>query len=235
MDLPQPLLTGRLLRRYQRFLCDVELDTGETLKAHCPNPGSMMGLKDPGLRCWLSSSDNPKRKLKHTLELLEADDTLVGIHTGRPNALAEEAIVGGVIPELQGYASLRREVRYGENSRVDLFLENGADSRPCFVEVKNVHLRRRDDLAEFPDSVTSRGAKHLAELAAQVADGARAVMLFIVQRDDCQSLAMADDLDAHYAKAFATARAAGVEALAYVCKVTPEAITVYRQIPIAGP
>lgn len=232
MDLPQPLVPGRLVRRYKRFLCDVELESGETITAHCPNPGSMMGLKDPGSPVWLSRSSNPKRKLAYTLELIEADDTLVGIHTGRPNGLAEEAILAGAIPELAGYATLRREVRYGTNSRVDLLLEDGPDPRPCYVEVKNVHLRRKADLAEFPDSVTSRGAKHLAELADQVAAGARAVMLFVIQRGDCDALALAGDLDPTYAAAFAEATDNGVEALAYACRVQPTAITVERSLPL---
>ncbi len=234
MDLPS-LVPGRLKRRYQRFLCDVALKTGETITAHCPNPGSMLGLKEEGMRVWLSESDNPKRKLRHTLELVEADGTLVGIHTGRPNGLAQEAILTGVIPELAGYDSLRREVRYGENSRIDLLLENGADDRPCYVEVKNVHLRRHERLAEFPDSVTSRGAKHLAELATMVDAGARAVMLFIIQRADCDRLSMAADLDPTYADAFAWALEQGVEALAYGCTVAQDAIRVARPLPITGP
>ncbi len=194
-----------------------------------------MGLKDVGLPVWLSTSENPKRKLKHTLELVEADGTLVGIHTGRPNGLAEEAILAGAIPELAGYAGLRREVRYGENSRIDLLLEDGPDPRPCYVEVKNVHLRRTGRLAEFPDSVTSRGAKHLAELAAMAASGARAVMLFIIQRGDCDRLRMAADLDPTYAKAFREALRGGVEALAYGCTISETAIRVTRPLPIDAP
>ncbi len=235
MELPQPLIKGRLVRRYQRFLCDVILEDGESVTAHCPNPGSMMGLKDPDLTVWLSTSDNPKRKLRHTLEVVEADGTSVGIHTGRPNDLAEEAIRDGLIAGLSGYASLRREVRYGENSRIDLLLEDGADPRPCYVEVKNVHLRREAGLAEFPDSVTSRGAKHLAELARMVEADARGVMLFIIQRDDCDTLRLAADLDPAYAEAFADARGRGVEAFAAACSVSTKRIRAHRLIPIEEP
>ncbi|MAB69428.1 MAG: DNA/RNA nuclease SfsA, partial [Oceanicaulis sp.] len=163
MRFPAPLHPGVLIKRYKRFLADVTLDTGDTVTAHCPNPGSMMGLKEPGSRCWLSHADDPRRKLKYTLEVLEADGALVGINTHRPNALAEEAIREGRIPSLSGYGSLRREVRYGVNSRIDLLLES--EDRPaCYVEVKNCHLMRTPGLAEFPDSVTTRGAKHLGEL-----------------------------------------------------------------------
>ncbi|MCG8443688.1 MAG: DNA/RNA nuclease SfsA [Caulobacterales bacterium] len=233
MQLPT-LHEGRLLRRYKRFLADVALASGETVTAHCPNPGAMLGVAPENARAWLSRSDNPKRKLAYTWELVEADDTLIGINTGRPNALAEEAIAGGVIGELAGYERMRREVRYGEASRIDLLLES-AGRPPCFVEVKNVHLRREGPLAEFPDSVTTRGAKHLRELAAQVADGARAVQLFIIQRDDCDRFALAADIDPGYAGAFAEARAAGVEALAYACTVASDEIRVHRAVALAEP
>ncbi len=233
MDLPQPLIKGRLLKRYNRFLCDVALESGETITAHCPNPGAMLGLKDPGLTVWLSESANPKRKLKHTLELVEADATLVGIHTGRPNALAEEAILAGTIPKLAGYGSLRREVKYSVNSRVDLLLEDGPDPRPCYVEVKNVHLRRTGSLAEFPDSVTARGAKHLADLSEMVAQGNRAVMLFVIQRADCTDMCLAEDIDPAYVRAFEAADAAGVEVLAYRCAVQTGAIVADTAIPFS--
>ncbi|MEM8814132.1 MAG: DNA/RNA nuclease SfsA, partial [Pseudomonadota bacterium] len=218
-------------KRYMRFLSDIELDDGELIKAHCPNPGSMMGLKEPGSRVFVSESDNPKRKLKYTFELIEADGVLVGINTGHPNALVAEAIENGTIVELSGYASLRREVKYGKNSRIDLLLED-PDKGRCFVEVKNVHLRRTPDLVEFPDSVTSRGAKHLDELSAMVDEGHRAVMVFLVQRDDGQSLALARDIDPAYGEAFDRAAKAGVEMLAYSCSVTETEIKAYRRIPI---
>jgi sugar fermentation stimulation protein A len=232
MKLPSPLLKGRLVRRYKRFLADVELEDGGLVTAHCANPGSMMGLSDPGLEAWLSVSDNPKRKLKHSLELLRADGTLVGINTTYPNRLAEEAIAGGVIPALAGYDSLRREVKYGRNSRIDFLLEGGPDGRPCYVEVKNVHLRRTGDLAEFPDAVTARGAKHLAELAEMAENGARAVMLYVIQRADCGRFAVARDIDPAYDAALGDAMARGVEAMAWACRLSPEEIVIDRPVAL---
>lgn len=237
MRFDTPLIPGRLVRRYKRFLSDVELADGTVVTAHCPNPGSMMGLDTPGLPAWLSRSDDPKRKLAHTLEVLELPDGAVGIHTGRPNALVAEAVAAGVIAELAGYASMRREVKYGKSSRVDLLLEGRAgDSRPAYVEVKNVHLRRETGrfptAAEFPDSVTRRGAKHLVELADMVAEGHRAVMVFCVQRTDCDHFRVAGDIDPAYLEALKSATAAGVEAVAYACAVSPEAIAVEKPIPI---
>lgn len=234
MQLP-PLMPARLERRYKRFLADVTLeDTGDLVTVHCPNPGSMMGLKTPGSRVWLSVSDNPKRKLKHTLELIETDGALVGINTNLPNRLAEEAIRGGVIPELSGFDSLRREVKYAERSRVDILLETGRQKQ--FVEVKNCHLMRCAGLAEFPDSVTTRGAKHLQDLAGEVAAGHRAAMLFIVQRTDCDAFATAADLDPAYHAGLQDAASAGVEVLVYDCHISTEEIMVRRKIPwIAAP
>ena len=219
MRWPTPLLPGRLVRRYKRFLADVVLDGAGEVTVHCPNPGRMLGLDAPGARVWLSRARNPARALPLTLELVEADGTLVGINTSRPNRLAEEAITGGRIPALAGYASLRREVRYGRNCRVDLLLE-GPGLPPCYVEVKNVHLRREEGLAEFPDCVTARGARHLVELAEMVAAGNRAVMLYVVQRADCRRFSLAADLDPAYARAFAAAREQGVEALCWACDVS---------------
>lgn len=234
MDLPRPLHEGRLIRRYKRFLADIDLG-GETVTAHCPNPGAMTGLDTAGLRAWISRSDDPKRKLPYTLELLEADGGLVGIHTGRPNAIVAEAVAAGTIPALAGYATLRREVRYGTNSRIDLLLDDPARG-PCYVEVKNVHLRRMDGpnpgAAEFPDSVTARGAKHLEELAAMVEAGYRAVMMFCVQRMDCDRLVAAADIDRRYAEGLARAVAAGVEAIAWDCAITPKHITLRRPLPV---
>lgn len=234
MDLPVPLIEGRLVRRYKRFLADVDLG-GELVTAHCPNPGAMTGLNTPGLRAWLSRSPDPKRKLPYTLELVEADGGLVGIHTGRPNAIVAEAVAAGRVPGLAGYPTLRREVRYGTGSRVDMLLDC-PDRGPCYLEVKNVHLRRMDGpnpgAAEFPDSVTARGARHLDELAAVVAAGYRAVMMFCVQRMDCDRVVAAADIDARYAEGLARAVAAGVEALAWDCAITPESITLRRPLPV---
>ncbi|MCU0883761.1 MAG: DNA/RNA nuclease SfsA [Beijerinckiaceae bacterium] len=238
MDLP-PLVTGRLIRRYKRFLADVELDTGEVITAHCANPGSMMGLQAPGIPVWLSVSDDPKRKLKHSWKLAKVDfgwcgPQLVSIDTGHPNTLAEEAIRAGRIAALAGYGSVRREVRYGRNSRIDLLLtgsDDTASQRPdCYVEVKNVHLMRQPGLAEFPDSVTSRGAKHLEELGDMVEAGHRAVMLFVVQMA-AERFAIAGDIDPAYATALERARARGVEVLVHVCTMATDRIVLAGPIP----
>ncbi len=231
MKFPDPLLAGRLIKRYKRFLADVELDTGEFVTAHCANPGAMLGLVAPGARVWLSPARNPARKLKFTWELVEADGGLVGINTSHPNAIAEEAILAGRVEPVQGYGSLRREVKYGQNSRIDILLEE--PGRPdCYVEIKNVHLMREAGLAEFPDSVTKRGTKHLGELADMVDAGHRAVMLYLVQRGDCDRFRLAADIDPAYGEAFAQARARGVEALCYSCMMGPGEILLDRRLDI---
>ena len=225
------LVPATLVKRYKRFLSDHRLESGEVITASCPNTGTMLGLTTPGSATWLVHAPSPTRKYDYRWELIEDEGTWVGINTGRPNALVEEAIRAGVITELAGYADLRREVKYGTNSRIDLLLED--PGRPqAFVEVKNCHLRREAGLAEFPDSITTRGAKHLDELAAQVALGHRAVMVFCVQRADCDHFDVAADIDPGYAAAFQRARDAGVEALAYVCHVSAETIALTHSIPI---
>ena len=232
MQLPHPLVEGRLLRRYKRFLADVALDDGTEITAHVANPGAMTGLRELGSRVWLSRSNDPKRKLAYSWELVEADATLVGVNANRPNTIAAEALEAGGIPELAGYGNLRREVKYGKNSRVDLLLTDPEDARRvCYVEVKNVHLRRRERLAEFPDSVTARGAKHLEELAAMVDDGARAAMLYVVQREDCDRLGVARDIDPRYATAMDAAVARGVEIYVHACRVSTTAIELDRRLP----
>jgi len=231
MDLP-PLVTGTLIKRYKRFLADVELDSGEVLTAHVANPGSMMGLDTPGSKVWLSKSDNPKRKLAYSWELLEVTGALVGINTMHPNKITAEGIVSGAIKELAGYGTLRREVKYGKSSRIDILLEDGPDGRPAYVEVKNVHLSRRPPLAEFPDSVTARGAKHLVELGDMVEAGHRAVMLYLIQRTDCDRFALARDIDPKYAESLDLARKRGVEVLAYGCTISPSAINVAQALKL---
>ena len=237
MRFPSPLLRGRLLQRYKRFLADVALDTGETVTAACPNTGSMLGLIQPGAVVWLSESDSPTRKYRHTWEMVEADlgkgPQLVGINTSHPNRIVADAIADGAIKELRGFASLRREVKYGRASRIDILLEDQKQGL-AYVEIKNVHLSRRAGLAEFPDSVTERGVKHLEELTEMVRQGHRAVMLYLIQRADARRFDLAADIDRTYAAAFEAARAAGVEALAYRCRLSPEEIRLDKAVPIAG-
>lgn len=243
MRFPRPLVGATLVRRYKRFLADVVLDDGRKVTAHCPNPGSMMGLSDPGLRVWLSPAASPKRKLPFTWELVFFDDGpqgphLVGINTGHPNRLVEEAIVAGRIPELGGYATIRREVKYGKSSRIDLLLED--PTRPsAYVEVKNVHLLRPDRhngrAAEFPDCVTARGAKHLEELADMVAAGHRAMMVYCIQRSDCDHFRLAEDLDPAYAIGLLSAVSAGVEVAALATRTSIDGIDLVRPLPVVLP
>ncbi len=230
MEFPHPLLPARLLRRYKRFLADVEMADGRILTVHCPNPGSMRGLDAPGSEIWLSPAASPGRKLPYTWELIRVAEGLVGINTGYPNALAQEAIRRNQIPELAGYERLRREVNYGVNSRIDILCERDGGTA-CYVEVKNVHLKR-SDAAEFPDCVTARGTKHLGELRAMVAAGRRAVMLYIVQRGDCRRFSIAADIDPAYAAGLERAVRAGVETICYSCRVEITGIAVADPMPI---
>lgn len=231
MQFPFPLIRGTLLQRYKRFLADIRLESGEEITSSVPNTGSMRGLTTPGSAAWLSISDSPTRKYAHTLQIVQADDTLVGINTGLPNKIAEEAILSGMIPELSDFASLKREQKYGQNSRIDLLLL-GSTGQQIYVEVKNVHFRRTGRLAEFPDTVTARGAKHLNELSDMVKAGHRGVMVFVIQRNDCDSLSICGDLDPVYAAAFAKARQHGVEAYAIRCHISPESIIADQMVPI---
>ncbi len=226
-----PLIEARLIRRYKRFLADVALADGTLTTVHCANPGAMTGLADPGMRVLLSRSASPTRKLPLSWELVEADGGLVGINTAHPNRLVEDAIIAGTIAELAGYDAIRREVKYGRNSRIDLLLA-GEGRAQAYVEVKNVHLARKPPLAEFPDCVTARGTKHLAELSDMVAAGHRAVMLYLIQRGDCTAFRLAADIDPTYAAAFARARAAGVEAIAYDCRIDLREVVVNRSLPL---
>ena len=233
MRFPLPLRRATLLTRYKRFLSDHRFEDGSTVTAHVANPGAMTGLIDEGLETWLSPAANPKRKLPFSWEMVRIGQGLVGVNTGWPNRLAADAIEAGAIPPLAGYDAIRREVAYGTRSRVDLLLET-PDRPPCYVEVKNVHLKR-GPAAEFPDSVTARGTKHLRELAAVAQGGARAVMLYVVQREDCDSFTLAADIDPAYAAAFAEARTSGVEALAYACRLSTDGIAVDRPLRFAEP
>jgi sugar fermentation stimulation protein A len=231
MYFPDPLLRGRLVRRYKRFMADVVLDSGDTVTAHCANTGAMLGVQETNSEVWLSPARNPDRKLKFTWELIRIGDGLVGINTAHPNKIVSEGIENGKIPELGGYGILRREVKYGKNSRIDILLSD--ETKPdCYVEIKNVHLTRQAGLAEFPDSVSSRAAKHQGELAEMVRQGARAVTIYLCQRGDCDRFALAADIDPDYAAAAAAARSVGVESLCYACSLTPKGIDVARRLEI---
>ncbi len=224
MRFQTPLRPGTLLRRWNRFLCEVTLDTGATVRAHCPNPGAMLGLAEPGLRVWVEPNDDPKRKLRHGWRLVELSrGGWAGIDTSVPNRVVGEALRARTIPELARYRDVRAEVKYGRRSRVD-FLLTGEGLPDAYVEVKNVHLRRAGDWAEFPDCVTARGARHLEELGDMVAAGHRAVMLYVVQRTDCARFRLARDLDPAYGAAFDRARSRGVEALCRDAAISPEEI-----------
>jgi sugar fermentation stimulation protein A len=231
MRFPTPLVPGRLIRRYKRFLADIVLEDGREVVAHCPNPGAMIGLAQPGMKVWLEPNDDPKKKLRFGWRLVQMEDAWIGIDTGVPNKVVGEALRAGAIPELAGDHSVRAEVKYGAGSRIDFLLE-GAGA-PTYVEVKNVHLCRQPGLAEFPDCVTKRGAKHLQELADMAQSGARAVMLYVVQRTDCTRMELAADLDPAYAAAYGAARAAGVEAYCYDTRIDRDQITLGA--PLAAP
>jgi len=235
MRFSAPLIPATLVRRYKRFLADVTLPGGETVTAHVANPGAMLGLATSGARVWLSKSNNPARKLPYSWELVEVDfgagPEVVGVNTAHPNALVAEALTNGAVAELSGYGSARREVKYGRQSRVDFLLE-ATDRPPCFLEIKNVHLMRVRGLAEFPDSVTARGARHLDELADMVTAGNRAVMLYLIQIGSAERFALARDIDPGYAAAFDRARGRGVEAIAYRCQVRCGEIELSSPVPI---
>ncbi|MDG1857784.1 MAG: DNA/RNA nuclease SfsA [Emcibacteraceae bacterium] len=227
------LFHGTLIKRYKRFLADVKLDSGEIVTAHCANSGSMLTLKDEGFEVWLSPAANPKAKLDYKWEIVKANDTMVGINTSLPNKLVENAILDGTIGEVSGYENLRREMKYGKNSRIDIFLSNHKDGKPdCYVEVKSVTLSRETGIGEFPDSVTSRGTKHLNELKDMVEEGHRSVMLYLAQRNDINTFKVASDIDPAYADALKVAKENGVEAYCYICEITPKGIKVEHSIPI---
>lgn len=236
MRFPTPLVEGRLLRRYKRFLADVRLVSGEEVTAHCANPGAMLGLLAPGARVFLSHSSNPARKLRYSWEVVEADfgrgPEFVGVNTALPNLLVGAALRDGFFHEFEGWPNVRREVKYGAASRVDFLLE-GDGRPPAYVEVKNVHLMRQPGLAEFPDCVTARGAKHMRELAGMARSGSRACVVFLIQMN-ADRFSLAADLDPAYARAFSEASDAGVEAIALACDVTPEGVEIARRAPIVG-
>jgi len=230
MQIEKPVVLGRLVKRYKRFLTDVTMEDGSLVTAHCPNTGSMKGCLEEGARVVLRDSEDPKRKLRHTFQTIEVGGTWVNVDTGLPNALAYEAVDAGLIEELTGYESLRREVKYGTGSRIDLLLEDETRGK-AYVEVKNTTLAE-GDLAKFPDAVTSRGLKHLRELARVVEEGHRGVMLYCISREDVTRFTVADEIDPAYGKALREVAAAGVELIAYSTKVTPTSFELHRRLKI---
>ena len=237
MQFHAPLIKGFLIKRYKRFMADVELESGKSVTAHCANSGSMLSVNKPGSEVWLSPAKNPDRKLKFTWELIRTGSTLVGINTQHPNTLVTEAIQNKKIIELKGFSELKREVKYGENSRIDILLKD-AKKGFCYVEVKNVTMRRnlsKTTPVEFPDAVTTRGAKHLIELSAMVKSGHRAVMFYLVQREDGNGgVTIARDIDPEYGKALDNAQNSGVEFLAYGCTVSTAEINVANRLKFLG-
>jgi len=235
VEIEKPMIAGILVRRYKRFLADIELANGSVITAHTPNTGSMMGCCTPGSRVWLADTGNPSRKYPFSWELVEAiPDILVGINTMLPNKLVREGIENGAIPELAGYGSIRTEVAYGrENSRIDLLLEDGPRGA-CYVEVKNVTLAR-DGVGLFPDAVSRRGSKHLRELEEMAALGHRAVIFFCAQRGDVREVRPADTIDPEYGETLRHAVANGVQALAYNASINPGCIRLDRPVPVVFP
>lgn len=234
MRFPSKLVEGRLIRRYKRFLADIQL--GDTVvTAACPNTGSLMGCCEAGNRVWLSESDSATRKYRHTWEIVEVGKVMVGINTGLPNALVAEAIADGTIAELAGYPTVRREVAYGEErSRVDLVL-GGGGREDCYVEVKNVTAAASKGVALFPDCVSERGARHLRELIRLKSLGLRPVQVYCVQRGDVREVRPADGIDYEYGRTLREAIAAGVEVLAYRAKVSATEVRLAERIPVVCP
>ncbi|MAC79420.1 MAG: DNA/RNA nuclease SfsA [Rhodobacteraceae bacterium] len=234
MRFPSPLVHARLIRRYKRFLADCRLDDGREVTAHCANPGSMMGLAEPGTRIWLEPNDDPKKKLKWGWRLVDHENGhFTGVDTSVPNRALRAALEAGEVPALSAYDIVRPEVKYGTNSRIDFLLQGGG-LPDAYVEVKSVTLSRAPGRAEFPDSVTARGTKHLGELSEMAARGHRAVMLFLVQRTDATCFTPAADIDPTYAEALERAEAAGVEVLVHGTAITPEGVELGQILPRCG-
>ena len=227
MKFKKKLLQGTLVKRYKRFFVDIEYQN-RTITAHCPNPGSMMGLIDKGNKVWFSTSNNPERKLKYTLEIIEVRNEKVGINTFLSNKIVFEALNNKKITSLIKFKNIKREVKFSDNTRFDFFLSN--DTEKCFLEVKNVTLLREKKIAEFPDAVTSRGTKHLNELCKAKKEGYQSYILYLIQRDDCDSFKIAEDIDEKYKDAFNKAIKSGVKILCYDCKLSNEEIKLNNQI-----
>jgi sugar fermentation stimulation protein A len=235
MEFPTDLIPATLLRRYKRFLADCRLDDGREVTAHCANPGSMLGLANPGTRIWLEPNDDPKKKLDYGWRLVEhLNGHFTGVDTAVPNRMLKAALEAREVPALADYTGVRAEVKYGEKSRIDFLLS--AEGQPdTYVEVKSVTLCRRPGVAEFPDAKTERGARHMLELALMAKQGYRAAVFFLVQRTDASEVRLAEDIDPRYAKAFLTAYGAGVEVIAHSCNISPRGVTLGPQLPFNLP
>ncbi|PPR28053.1 MAG: Sugar fermentation stimulation protein A [Alphaproteobacteria bacterium MarineAlpha9_Bin2] len=231
MKFPRPLVKAKFLKRYKRFFSEHVLEDGSRVIAHCPNTGAMTGITDIGITSWLSKRDEPKRKLKWTWELVCKNNIFIGVNTHNPNNIIFEAINNKKILKLAGYSNIRREVKYGENSKIDFLLQSDK-KKDCYLEIKNVHLSRSKSLAEFPDSVTERGKKHLLELSNVVISGKRALLLFLIQRDDCRSFRIANDIDPKYFESFKKAIDIGVEVLCISSIINSEEINIGRKVKL---
>ena len=231
MKFSRPLVKAKFLKRYKRFFSEHILADGSTIIAHCPNPGAMTGIAEEGITSWLSKRDDPKRKLKWTWELVNKNNNFIGINTHNPNNIIHEAINSNQIVELSGYETIRREVKYGENSRIDILLQSN-NKNDCYLEIKNVHLSRYKNMVEFPDSVTERGKKHLLELSKVVESGKRAVLLFLIQRNDCTTFKIANDIDPKYFEAFKKAFYIGVEVICISSIISPEEINIGKRVKL---
>lgn len=230
MKFDKPHKIGTILKRYKRFLADIELENGEEITVHVPNTGSMKSCWEPGWKAYISDSENPNRKYRYTLDMLHNGETWIGVNTSRPNFLVMEAIKNDVIPELSGYEIHRSEVKYGKNSRIDILLENENSERKCFIEIKNTTLRI-DDTVQFPDAVSDRGLKHILELEDMMKDGHRAVMFYLVQREDVNVFKPAAHIDPKYADALTSASSKGLEILVYQCHLNEHEIRIDRSLP----
>ncbi len=231
MRFQTPLIPGRLIRRYKRFLADVRLEDGCEVTAHIANPGSMLGLKEEGQKIWLEPNDDPKKKLKFGWRLVDHENGhFTGVDTSVPNRALRAALLAREVVELAEYPDIRPEVKYGSGSRVD-FLLSGGDQRPLWLEVKCVTLSREPGLGEFPDSVTARGRKHINELVDMIRKGDRAMLFYLVQRSDCTRVTLASDIDPAYAETFRAAMAEGLEVLCYDTKISPEGVWLGQRLP----
>ncbi len=228
MDFKEKLTKGKLVRRYKRFLSDIELENGDIVTAHCTNSGSMKTCIEEGAPVYLSRSTNPKRKTRYTWEMIFINNRWIGINTMMPNLLVYEAISEGKIEKLNGYSTIKREVKF-HNSRFDIYLEN--DIEKCFVEVKNVTMKS-GNRAVFPDAVTERGRKHLETLAMVKEAGMRAVMVYVIQRMDVHRFGLATDIDPLYAETLNNVIKSGVEVIALQARVSPEGIDIVGELPV---